>query len=386
MLGGRPGAPFDGSYSGNNLRPGFRERQGYESVSTPPITARAQSVSFMYKPDSKWTWSFLGIALVQAVIIMALEAYAFAQFEISLRDVYVPPENIAYTRSVPVALTVYLFGMIYFLALVWDALRMRNTIQVVGLCLANLSLMIYGAAVPRQIADAVNKLGLDRIHPEVYKDLIPVEIVIPIVLFCGTLIMSYIAYKLYGEFSWSIYKHISADLRMKRRYLTYQIYISLMKFDFFFFLAFAIQLLVVVVSSRGDSEFWLTVAAIPIIIFILLLSGYWVRRENKVGMCFVLLLYLAGLVYFIFKLVRIWSGDKVGDYAPVSKELTIFAVITILLIVGTIVNAIQCMMNFGKGLKPFLLSRRRVGEEEKSYNTEMPNLPHAQAPTRMTID
>lgn len=64
-----------------------------------------------------------------------------------------------------------------------------------------------------------------------------------------------------------------------------------MKFDFFFFLAFAMQLLVVV-SSSEDPEFWLTVAAIPIIVFILLLSGYWVRRESIAGMIFVLVCFV----------------------------------------------------------------------------------------------
>lgn len=100
---------------------------------------------------------------------------------------------------------------------------MRNTIQVLGLCLANLCFMIYGAAQPKQIADAIKALGLDLARPDIYKQLIPVEIVIPIILLFGTIAMSYIAYKLYGEFSWSIYKHISADLQMKRRYLTYQV-------------------------------------------------------------------------------------------------------------------------------------------------------------------
>ena len=100
------------------------------------------------------------------------------------------------------------------------------------------------------------------------------------------------------------------------------------------------------------------------------------------------IIYIAGLVYYFFKLVRIWSGDKaITVYQPINKELTIFAVITLLLIMGTIVNAVQCVMNFGKGLKPYLLSRRDVGETEKSYNTEMPSLPHSQAPpARMTID
>jgi hypothetical protein len=98
------------------------------------------------------------------------------------------------------------------------------------------------------------------------------------------------------------------------------------------------------------------------------------------------IIYFAGLGYFIFKLIRIWVGEKVPEYQPVSKELTIFALFTIFLIAGTIVNAIQCTMNFGHGLKPYLTSKRAVGGDEKLYNTEMPNLPHTQVPTRMTID
>jgi hypothetical protein len=39
----------------------------------------------------------------------------------------------------------------------------------------------------------------------------------------GSVLMTFVAWKLYDEFAWTIYKHISADLRMKRRYLTYQV-------------------------------------------------------------------------------------------------------------------------------------------------------------------
>ena len=72
--------------------------------------------------------------------------------------------------------------------------------------------------------------------------------------------------------------------------LTRYVFLSFLQdeYYFFFFLAFAIQLLVVVVQGNDDSEFGLTIAAIPIIVVILIASGYWVRRENKIGMAFVL--------------------------------------------------------------------------------------------------
>ena len=77
-------------------------------------------------------------------------------------------------------------------------------------------------------------------------------------------------------------------------------------------------------------------------------------------------------------------------YTPARKELTTFAVLTIVLIVCTIINACMCMANFNKGLKPHIGNRKVESDEEKnlaSYEMD-PNMSGMSkpAPSRMTID
>jgi hypothetical protein len=218
----------------------------------------------------------------------------------------------------------------------------------------------------------------------------PFLIAIPCILALGTCLLSVAAWKLYDEFAWTIYKHISADLRMKRRYLTFQIYIALLKFDFFFFLGFTVQFVVIV--QTYTLEFALTIAAIPVTILILIMAAVWTRRENLKGMTLTIILYFAGLAYFIFKLVRIYQPSHQAAYLPARKELTTFAVLTIILILMTIANACMCARNFDKGLKPYINSRKLESEEEKNrytFTREMTAGPSSKltpVPSRMTID
>ncbi|KAL8737964.1 MAG: hypothetical protein Q9181_001186 [Wetmoreana brouardii] len=329
------------------------------------------------------------------------QTYAFAKFQTSLQGDYgeQKEEGENPTHTIPTFLALYIFGFLYQLVLVYDALRLKNTIQVIGLCIYNVGLLIYAAVQMSQIHDAVNLLARHRyIDPTVWDDERPYLIAIPCIIALGTVLLSIVAWKLYDEFAWTIYKHISADLRMKRRYLTFQIYIALLKFDFFLFLGFTIQFIVVVVH-RNNSEFYLTIAAIPVTIIILIMAGVFTRKENTPGMLAIIVLYFAGLAYFLFKLVRMYQPGHRKDYDPVRRPLTTFAVMTVILIILTIINACMCTYNFGRGLKPHIAGRKLESEEEKFAKgnvTEMPNYNygHGYGPgpgtammgSRMTID
>jgi len=72
------------------------------------------------------------------------------------------------------------------------------------------------------------------------------------------------------------------------------------------------------------------------------------------------------VAYFIFKLVRMYSSERASDYAPARRTLTVFAVITLLLVVITILVAIWCTLNFNKGLKPHLTDTRPESQDDQS--------------------
>lgn len=114
------------------------------------------------------------------------------------------------------------------------------------------------------------------------------------------------------------------------------------------------------------------------------MAAFWTRRENRAGAILTIFVYFCGLAYFIFKLARMYQPSHEGFYLPVRKNLTSFAVITILLIICTICNATVCMLNFDKGLRPHVMKRKIGGDNEKAM-TELPDLKNPVS-SRMTID
>jgi predicted membrane channel-forming protein YqfA (hemolysin III family) len=134
------------------------------------------------------------------------------------------PDEEAETRTIPTYLAVFMFGFIYQLFLVYDALKNKNTIQVIGLVLYNAGILLYAGIQFDQIDDAIQVLDEKKfIKLHFWEEIKPMLIALPVLMGLFTVIFAFLAWKLYDEFAWTIYKHISADLRMKRRYLNYQV-------------------------------------------------------------------------------------------------------------------------------------------------------------------
>lgn len=96
-----------------------------------------------------------------------------------------------------------------------------------GLCVCNLGLLIYGVIQTKEIKDTLTNLsGTIANGDTLWSQYRIALILVPVVLAVGTICMSIVTWKLRAEFSWTIYKSISADLQMSWRYTTYQVSVS----------------------------------------------------------------------------------------------------------------------------------------------------------------
>ena len=168
-------------------------------------------------------------------LILAVRRFVFGTFQLSVKEFPFEGERIlqgtteakaeAETKTFPTYLALFIFAFLYEILLAWDALRLKNTIQVIGLCIFNLGILAYSIAQYEhvlKVAVDILVLGL-RIEETFESKVEGFLIAVPCVIALATVLLLFVAFKLYQEFAWSIYKHISADLRLKRRYLAYQV-------------------------------------------------------------------------------------------------------------------------------------------------------------------
>ncbi|KAI0670445.1 hypothetical protein C8Q78DRAFT_125560 [Trametes maxima] len=279
-------------------------------------------------------------------------------------------------KTIPCYLALFILAEIFEVFMAYDALRLRNIIQLVGLLLFHAALLVMAALQVHEAHSAlVQNPGanwtVDYINGDgagtLWQSVLPFLIVSPVVIGVSWLVMIFFVRELYHEFGWAIFHIVGANPAAKTMYQFYQVMICLLKFDFFAFIGVTMQLLIVVLQ-RNTAEFGLTVAAIPIVLVLLIGAGIAVQREIKWIMSIALVLMLAAESYF-FKLVRFYEPSSREQYQTVRATLTTFTIIAFLLLFSTFAIGLRCFADFDKGLLKSKLhgqSYRPVGQPYKS--------------------
>ncbi|KAH8835418.1 hypothetical protein DL96DRAFT_1574132 [Flagelloscypha sp. PMI_526] len=208
--------------------------------------------------------------------------------------------------------------------------------------------------------------------------------IIPIVISIAEIAYIALGWKIYNEFGWKVYKFLGADRRVKKMYANYQIFLCLVKFDVFFWAAFSVQFIWLVLK-KDDWEYYVTCAALPLSIILLVEGHLAARHENKWMMAVFMSGCVAAMVYFIYKLARVLIDIKTDLFKFIWKSLTVFSILAILLLVATFVLSILVLKNFGYGLKDALA--RKDAQEHRRDPSQAPHRRHASTHlNRMSID
>jgi len=252
---------------------------------------------------------------------------------------------------------------IFEMFMAFDALRLRNVIQLIGILFFHLDLIVSAALQVHQTRDSlINGTGGDCNDPSaatylincdvpgsLWRRVLPFLVVTPCVIAASWLVLLFWVKQLYDEFGWAIFHIVGANPKSKTMYQYYQVEILLLKLDFFFFVAVTMQLLIVVLS-RNSAEFGITIAAIPIVLGLLMAAAMAVRREIKWLMSISLVTMLAAETYFIYKLVRFYEPSSRDQYATTRATLTVFTIVAFLLLFATFAVGLRCFSDFDRGL------------------------------------
>ncbi|KAI6133319.1 hypothetical protein EDD16DRAFT_1688925 [Pisolithus croceorrhizus] len=256
-------------------------------------------------------------------------------------------------KKMPVYLTIFALAHVFQLVLALDAVYARNTLQFI--CL-------MGNTEPWR------RLPMGPIH-------IPVHVltdIIPGVISGAELAYIALGWKIYKEFGWKVYKFLGADRRIKKMYASYQIFQCLVKFDLFFWIGFTYW-------QKSDWEYYVTLAALPLSVILLIEGHLAARYENKWMMATFMSGCIGALVYFIYKVLKYRNTD----YAAVWHSLTTFSAIAIFLLLITIVFTIIVMRNFGRGLKD---SIAKNANHARTGSQPFHRGPMSMNPNRMSIE
>ncbi|KAF9436212.1 hypothetical protein BGZ76_004565 [Entomortierella beljakovae] len=268
-----------------------------------------------------------------------------------------------------------------------DAMYHRNQIQVVAFTFFNFLCCTYGILQTTTDWQEIQKSGMTNAGP-----LKAYDIAITVTVGVCTIFLTFAAYKLAAVFGWEMYRFLGADLNMKRMHKGYEILITLLKFDVFFFISLAIQIFTLVSTDQkpvilhwGSLTFTrqqiFIFLSIPASIILLALAFFGVMKENRIATIFVMVSLVAVEPYFIYQLIVIYDSDpeNAKRFINSAKYLTFFISVTMVLVLVTLFFMIYCFRNFGKGLliseKSRIVRPKRpfeIDEDPEEYGHSIP--------------
>ncbi|KAF9130456.1 hypothetical protein BGW39_003044 [Mortierella sp. 14UC] len=328
-------------------------------------------------PDVPWPRATLFIVTLETAITLVLESLVLREHVTRVEQ---KPRDGALSTPFTIYPVVYLFAIVSLFTLCVDAMYHRNQIQVVAFTFFNVLCCAYGIIQTLADWDA----------PGVTYQLRAFNLAISVTMGVSSIFLILCAFKLARVFGWEMFRFLGADLKMRKMHKAYEILITLLKFDVFFFVGFAIQMfslvgtadhtLIGTISGQQVYRLHLLVGlSIPASALLLALAFFGVMRENKLVSIFVIFCLAAAEPYFIYQLVSLHQPNNQNQFQDSRKYLTFFISVTLVLVLLTLFFMMYCYRNYGKGLliseKSRILAPKKPFEIDEDPVESEPSIP-----------
>ncbi|KAI0374406.1 hypothetical protein BV20DRAFT_936044 [Pilatotrama ljubarskyi] len=330
-----------------------------------------------YIPDSWACRLYLLTVLVETAIDLAIEGDIFLRFHESKSS---ESADMA-TRRMPVYLAIFALAHVFQFVMALDAVWARNVLQFISLAIFNALFLLYAIiqiteinAVPLQPTAGISNIPIHTL-----------AVIIPIVISVAEIAYIALGWRIYTEFGWKVYKFLGADRRIKTMFAQHQIFLCLVKFDLFFWVGFSVQFIWLVLN-KDNAEYYLTCAALPLSLVVLVEGHLAARHESKWMMLSFMTGCAGAMVYFVYKLVKVLRLHNTDTFANVWQTLTTFSVIAIILLVITSIFSLLVMNNFGRGLKEQIAKNKDKQGLARGKSQYVHRGPMSTHPNRMSID
>lgn len=298
---------------------------------------------------------FLAVSVISAALVMGLEAVVYVAINLNRHEF---DSDLKYFEIL-IFLALFIFASVYQVFLTIIALKTKNMMLLLMLCVFYACMLIYTGIQYQEVS--LNEVT--NSSSKAWRIAANATNIAAMGLLGLTLVVQLaLVYFLKGSVRWFSFKKIGASVEIKKLYMFFQIHRCLLVFDFFFFLAFTVQFIVIMVADETSLEFILTCCMLPLTILVLFISDYAATRELLWLSTFSLACFLGGCVYVLFKTIRLFtkytSAYNVtvtpGSYFPGRTSLVMFAVITLIFLFLTIGIEVYNVVNYKKGLLPYV--------------------------------
>ncbi|KAI8806147.1 hypothetical protein BJ742DRAFT_370749 [Cladochytrium replicatum] len=340
-----------------------------------------------------WTKITLSVAILQAVLVIAFEAYIMSTINSFLRLGFANGTSTLPAGTLPfifVYQALFILAQVFLIALVADAAWVKNTLQIIScavfntLCLAFSIVQIFqiaglnscvqsiisGKQVKGLIKSATgcpeyeksslvaNQLSLNQRN---LTSLLPFEIIVAVISLVFCVASWYIALRTYKNWGWQIYhRSTGADLNKRAILRRYHLFVMLMKYNVYFCAGMIVQFIIVLFFQSSDRQTagkanaftdkatltWLiVVTAVALVYFVL--GWLAVRRGNRILMVLFQIVILLNLGAVVGMVGLAFVVDDYASVFDVSRVFfTIFAGASAIINVALFVIGVYCIKGF----------------------------------------